>query len=89
MRAALCAALMFSLATPISAQQGAPAAVPVGTVVAERKPISKALAYVGRVEAVNRVQIVARVKGFLEEILFNEGDIIQKGFRSRIVQLVK
>ena len=78
MRVALCAALMFSLATPVFAQ-GVPVAVPVGTVVAERKPISKALAYVGRVEAVNRVQIVARVKGFLEEILFNEGDIIQKG----------
>jgi membrane fusion protein, multidrug efflux system len=79
MRVALCAALMLSLATPIFAQQGTPSAVPVGTVVAERKPISKALDYVGRVEAVNRVQIVARVKGFLEEILFKEGDIIQEG----------
>jgi membrane fusion protein (multidrug efflux system) len=79
MRVALCAALMFSLVTPISAQQGTPSAVPVGTVVAERKPTSKAFDYVGRAEAVNRVQIVARVKGFLEEILFKEGDIIQEG----------
>ena len=80
MRALLTAAFMLcALAVPGSAQQGAPAAVPVGTVVAERKAVSKTLDYVGRVEAMNRVQITARVKGFLEEVLFKEGDLIKEG----------
>src|SRR5450755_2841350 len=61
------------------AQQAAPPAVAVGTVKAERKPITKTLDFVGRVEAVNRVQIVPRVKGFLEEVLFREGDLVKEG----------
>ncbi len=72
--------LMCALPSPLSAQQGsAPAAVPVGTVTAERKPISNALDFVGRIEATNRVQIVARVKGYLEEVQFKEGDLVKEG----------
>jgi membrane fusion protein (multidrug efflux system) len=55
---------LFVLVAPAVAQQGAPAAA-VGTVAAERKPIAKTLDFVGRVEATNRVQIIAHVKGFL------------------------
>jgi len=54
-------------------------ASPVGTVYAERQQITRTRDFVGRVEAVNRVEIQARVKGYLEEVLFKEGDIIQKG----------
>jgi membrane fusion protein (multidrug efflux system) len=56
-----------------------PAAISVGTVTAERKAISKSLEFVGRVESVDRVEIKARVKGFLEEVLFKEGDLIEEG----------
>ena len=35
----------------------APSAVPVGVVIAERKPVAKSLDFVGRVEAVQRVEI--------------------------------
>ena len=54
-------ALLFisALATaPAWAQQGAPTTVTVGVVRAELKPISKAADFVGRVESINRVQIV-------------------------------
>src|ERR1700681_815797 len=61
------------------AQPGAPAAVPVGTVAAERKPIAQSLDFVGRVEAVDRVEIKARVTGYLEALLFKEGDPIKEG----------
>jgi membrane fusion protein (multidrug efflux system) len=71
---AVCVAVM-----PAFAQQGAPSAVPVGTVMAERKPISKSLDFVGRIEAINRVEIKARVSGYLEGVLFQEGDVIQEG----------
>jgi membrane fusion protein (multidrug efflux system) len=66
-------------ALSVHAEFAAPAPVPVGTVTAERKAISKSLEFVGRVEAVNRVEIKARVKGFLEEVLFKEGDLIEEG----------
>jgi membrane fusion protein (multidrug efflux system) len=52
---------------------------PVGTVFAERQQVAQTRDFVGRVEATNRVEIQARVKGYLEEVLFKEGDIVQKG----------
>ena len=66
-------------ATAGAQQQGAPSAVPVGTVLAERKPISKTLDFVGRVEAINRVEVRARVTGYLEQVLFKEGDLVKEG----------
>jgi membrane fusion protein (multidrug efflux system) len=57
----------------------APTTVPVGTVSAALQPTVPALEFVGRVEAINRVDIKARVTGFLEEILFTEGDLIKAG----------
>jgi membrane fusion protein (multidrug efflux system) len=35
--------------------------------------------FVGRVEAINRVEIRARVKGYLEAVLFKEGDLVKEG----------
>ena len=80
MRATLWAfVLICALAPPAYAQQGAPSTIPVGTVMAKRQPISKALDFVGRVEAINRVEIRARVKGYLEAVLFKEGDLVKEG----------
>jgi membrane fusion protein (multidrug efflux system) len=80
MRTAFCTVFMIcGLVAPAGAQQTQPAAIPVGVVKAEHRPISKTLAFVGRVEAVNRVEIRARVQGFLEAVLFKEGDPIKEG----------
>ncbi len=79
MRIAFCATLLIAgLVLPANAQQQ-PAAVPVGVVKAERKPIADALDFVGRVEAINRVEIKARITGFLEQVLFKEGDAVKEG----------
>jgi membrane fusion protein, multidrug efflux system len=51
----------------------------VGVVKAERRPIAQSGEYVGRVEAISRVEIRARITGFLEEVLFKEGDLIKEG----------
>ncbi|MER2266747.1 efflux RND transporter periplasmic adaptor subunit [Methylobacterium oxalidis] len=67
------------LALPAEAQQDPGSALPVGTVVAERKAIDKALDFVGRVEAVSRVEVRARVTGFLDAVLFKEGELIKDG----------
>jgi membrane fusion protein (multidrug efflux system) len=79
MRQTLCIAfVVFALGYPAIAEQPT-AALPVGVVRAERKPIAKAGDFVGRVEAISRVEIRARVTGYLEEVLFKEGDLIIEG----------
>ena len=68
--------LILSTAS-VGAQQ--PQAVPVGTIYAERQPIAQTRAFVGRIEATDRVEIRARVKGYLDAVLFKEGEIVKKG----------
>jgi membrane fusion protein (multidrug efflux system) len=80
MRLLINAAIMLCLiagATSGRAQQ--PAAISVGTLAAELRPITKATEFVGRVEAMERVEIRARVIGFLQDILFKDGDIVKQG----------
>jgi membrane fusion protein (multidrug efflux system) len=80
MRIAICAAVLAGgLILPADAQQTQPVAVPVGVVKAEKKPIAQSLDFVGRVEAVDRVEVRARVTGYLEAVLFKEGDAIAAG----------
>jgi membrane fusion protein (multidrug efflux system) len=79
MRAAIFALVVAgTLVQPSHAQQTS-APVPVGVVKAERKAVTTSLDFVGRVEAVNRVEIQARVTGFLEAVLFKEGDAVKEG----------
>src|SRR6516162_6539512 len=70
----ICASIASS-----SAQQQAPAVVPVGTVKAEHKPIAKTKNFVGRVEAINKVEVHARVTGYLQDVLFKEGESVKEG----------
>jgi membrane fusion protein, multidrug efflux system len=77
-----CAAMLLApclIAAPVVAQQQQQQTVPVGTVYAERRPISQSRDFVGRVEAIDRVSVQARVTGYLEAILFTEGDFVKKG----------
>jgi membrane fusion protein, multidrug efflux system len=80
LRKIACMLLLLGIASSTNVQPAqAPAAIPVGVVTAERKAVTKALDFVGRVQAVNRVEIRARVTGYLENILFKEGDLIKEG----------
>ncbi|KRQ94224.1 RND transporter MFP subunit [Bradyrhizobium jicamae] len=65
--------------TAIAQSAQKPAAVPVRVITAERKPVVRMLDLVGRVEAVQRVEVRARITGYLEEVLFKEGDAIKEG----------
>src|SRR6266481_1322851 len=58
------------------AASGPPA---VGVVEAIKRPITETSEFLGRIEGVNRVNVVARVTAFLEKRLFNEGAEIKKG----------
>lgn len=81
MRVVTCTVLIVcGLCLPAGAQtKQEPPAVPVGVVTAEKKPVTQALDFVGRVQAVNRVEIRARVTGYLEDVRFKEGDLIKEG----------
>jgi membrane fusion protein, multidrug efflux system len=60
--------------------QSAPGAPPaVGIVEAARRQITESSEFLGRIEAVNRVNIVARVTAFMEARLFTEGAEVKKG----------
>lgn len=76
---ALAAAFAFGPGIGALAQQPAPTAVPVGTVMAEKRAITQTADFVGRIEAVNRVDIRARVTGYLEEVLFKDGSAVTEG----------
>jgi membrane fusion protein (multidrug efflux system) len=61
------------------AQPSAGSPPAVGVVEAIKRPITETSEFLGRIEAVNRVNVVARVSAFLEMRLFNEGAEIKKG----------
>ena len=65
-------------ATPAAAQTAsdAPSVVVAG---AERRDVTPSFFYVGRVEAVETVELVAPVEGFLERRDFREGGHVGKG----------
>jgi membrane fusion protein, multidrug efflux system len=58
------------------ATSGPPA---VGVVEAIKRPITETSEFLGRIEAVNRVNVVARVTAFLEKRLFTEGAEVKAG----------
>jgi membrane fusion protein, multidrug efflux system len=64
------------LVGPSAAQPAPPA---VGVVRAERQQITQIDEFIGRIQAVNRVAIVARVTAFLEKRLFVEGSEVKQG----------
>src|ERR1700683_4376356 len=79
-----CSRVLFAAAVclaPLSAlAQQAPAKPPaVGVVAAVKKPITSSSEYVGRIQAVDRVNLVARVAAFLDARLFTEGAEVKKG----------
>ncbi len=62
-------------------QAAAPSAPPpaVGVIAAEMKGVKPAFSFIGRIKAVDTVQVRARVEGFLEKILFREGQYVKAG----------
>ena len=76
----LAAALLLAVQSSEALAQPAANAPPaVGVVRAERQQITETDEFIGRIQAVNRVALVARVTGFLEKRLFTEGAEVKKG----------
>jgi membrane fusion protein, multidrug efflux system len=71
--------LAWGLPVSVIAQQAPSAVVTVGTMPAEKKPITRTANFVGRVQAINSVEVRARVTGYLDAVLFTEGDLVKEG----------
>lgn len=74
-------ALIALLLAPLSAAaQPAPAGPPaVGVVRAERQQMTETDEFIGRIQSIGRVALVARVSAYLEQRLFVEGAEVKKG----------
>jgi membrane fusion protein (multidrug efflux system) len=73
--------LLIVIVVPVgAAAQPAPAGPPaVGVVRAERQQITETDEFIGRIQSIGRVALVARVSAFLEKRLFVEGAEVKKG----------
>lgn len=81
MRRRLSVLLLVLLAGPAAAQPGPGMGGPpaVGVVKAKPTAITETSQFVGRIEAERRVNLVARVTGFLEQRYFKAGSEVHKG----------
>lgn len=71
---------------PASAQpapQGPPA---VGVIAAMPRPITESSEFLGRIEATNRVNVVARVTAFMDKRLYEEGAEVRTGDRLYLLE---
>jgi membrane fusion protein (multidrug efflux system) len=72
-------AIAFGAVAATRAQPAASGPPAVGVVEATKRPITEINEFLGRIEAINRVNVVARVTAFLEKRLFAEGAEIKQG----------
>jgi membrane fusion protein (multidrug efflux system) len=72
-------ALVLLASGSAMAQQPGGAPPAVGVVAASRQPVTQSTDYIARIQATNRVNLVARVSANLDEVLFTEGKEVKKG----------
>lgn len=62
-----------------AAAAAAPPAPAVSVRLASMKGVSQSFEFVGRIKAIEKVEVRARVEGFLEKVLFREGQDVKAG----------
>src|SRR5215831_5454656 len=77
-KAAICA-LSIGAACSVAAAQSAPPPPAVSVTPVVSRQVTETIDYVGRLTAVDKVDIVARVTGFIEQRTFKEGQYVKKG----------
>lgn len=73
----LALALLAGLPALAQMPGGPPPAV--GVVAAKQQAITQSSEYIARIQATNRVNLVARVAAYLDEVLFTDGAEVKKG----------
>lgn len=77
-RAAMLAGLV-SCVSPALAQPGPPGPPTVAVVAASVRPITESATFAGRIQAAQRVEVMARVTAFIAARLFQEGGEVAEG----------
>jgi membrane fusion protein (multidrug efflux system) len=72
-------AVLFGTVATASAQPAAPPPPAVGIMDVVKRPVTESSEFLGRIEATNRVAVVARVTAFLEKRSFVEGAEVKTG----------
>ena len=72
-------ALALLAGLPALAQQRGGPPPAVGVVAAKQQAITQSSEYIARIQATNRVNLVARVAAYLDEVLFTDGAEVKKG----------
>ncbi len=78
-RSVLAAALALALAAPAAWAQGAPPAPTVAVATPLARKVTQWDEYTGRFEAREQVEVRARVSGFIDQIHFRDGQMINRG----------
>ncbi len=76
---AVLAATLLTFAAAQAQEAGAPPPPAVTAVSVERRNVAEQFEFIGRVEAVQTVELQARVAGYLMEPTFQEGDTVTEG----------
>src|SRR5207302_7397016 len=63
----------------VAAAQGAPPPPAVSVTPVVSRQVTETADYIGRITAIDKVDLVARVTGFIEERTFTEGQYVKKG----------
>src|SRR5262245_18474178 len=77
-KAVVCA-LSIAASCGVAAAQGAPPPPSVSVTPVVSRQITETNDYIGRVAAIDKVDLVARVPGFIEQRNFTEGQLVKKG----------
>ena len=72
-------AFVTMMATPRPGSGSRQRTSAVGVIKATKHPVTQTERFIGRIQAVARVDIVARVTAFIEQYVFREGDEVKKG----------
>lgn len=76
----LCSSLLAGCEEAAQQQAAAPATIPAVTVVkVEAKDLRPSVSFSARVEALNKVDLLARIQGYLEKQNFTEGSSVKTG----------
>lgn len=66
-------------AAPATAQPGPGGPPTIGVVTAQKRAVTESMEFTGRIQATQRVEVVARVTAFIEARLFEEGGEVAAG----------
>ncbi|MGC1937619.1 MAG: efflux RND transporter periplasmic adaptor subunit, partial [Pseudolabrys sp.] len=73
------AAFVLALPALVISHAQQPAIPTVNVITAEKRPVTESVRFVGRIQAIERVDIRARVTGYLEDVLFKDGEQVKTG----------